>query len=296
MDETNINDQLEAEEVGFSEEESAAFDEGWGDDPAPAESAGDDDGEDLDTEEPAAQPETEEPAEETDGDETKAEEQTGAEQEEQAEAGSQRFTLKFLGEDRDVSLDEMRELAEKGMNYDHVREERDSLRGNKQKLEQYEAFLGELAKESNTDVESLIEDTRVRMLIQKSENEGKELSEDDARAQIRNAAKPKEETTTAPPEKTPEEKQGEIIRRFIQLYPGLKGEDIPQSVWDEANRIGDIVGPYQKYLANEQAKEIAQLKKDLQNQKNRERSTGSRRTAGATTPKDAFDEGWDSSF
>lgn len=277
MDE-NTNQQAEIAE--FNEEETAAFDDGWDDFESPTleEDEPEADGE------PDAQPEEPEEAEgEADEAEPESEpatsEETAEQPEEQPdEAGNQRFTLKFLGEDRDVSLDEMRELAQKGMNYDHVKEQSETLKG-------YETFLKELADSGDMTIEDLMATTRAKMLVQKAESEGRELSEEDALKQVRGAA----QQQTA--EKSETEKRQEAITRFISLYPGIDSKDIPQSVWDEAERLGDLIVPYQKYELQKLRDENAQLR---QNNKNRERSTGSRRTTGATTPSDAFDEGWDS--
>lgn len=287
MDE-NITNQVEETETEAVDESEAAFDSGWEDSDTPMYQHTVKDTEFDDTD---AQPESEDEEVtvlEDEPDEEKPEEKpaeteakTEPAEEKAEEAGSQRFKLKFLGEDKEVSLDEMRDLAEKGMNYAHVKEERDKLRD-------YEGFLKELAEGGETTIDELIESTRAKMLIQKAEKEGKTLSEDEAREQIRSKSKKEPEPA---PEKTEEEKRQDAIHRFISLYPGVKSEDIPQSVWDEADRVGDLIGPYQKYESQKLRDEIAKLK---QNNKNRERSTGSRRTVGATTPKDAFDEGWDS--
>lgn len=293
MDE-NINEQVE---TTLSSEEDNAFESGWNDDYVPPvehtvkDTDFDDDDED-------AQPESDaEPVEETDEEQEAEEPETSEETEpeqEKDEAGSQRFTLKFLGQDREVSLDEMRDLAEKGLNYDHVKEDRDSLREKTARLdtlESHETFLNELAENAGQSIEDLIETTRAHLMIQDAEKNGEDLSMDEALAKVREnakAAKPKAEPAH---EKTEEEKTQEVISRFISIYPDVKSEDIPQSVWDEASKVGDLVGPYAKYESQKLRGEIAQLK---QNKKNRERSTGSRRSVGATTPKDAFDEGWDS--
>lgn len=298
MDE-NITNQAEAE-IEIDDSETSAFDEGWEDSDTPATA---DEEETVIVEETDAQPDDE------DDDDNDADSEPDAEAEETAEtedttedkpetteeAGSQRFKLRFLGEDKEVSLDEMRDLAEKGLNYAHVKEERDSLRektANLDKFESYEGFLGELAKRSGMSVDELIESTRARVLMQDAEKEGRELSEEEAINQVREATKKSEQKAEEPaPEMTEEQKKQDAVMRFISLYPDVKSTDIPQSVWDEAERVGELIGPYQKFVNQKLSDEIAQLK---QNKKNRERSTGSRRSAGATTPKDAFDEGWDS--
>lgn len=282
MDE-NITNQVETTETDVVDEADAAFDSGWEDNNLPVYQH---EVKDTEFEDTDAQPgfEDEEVTDEPDAETEETPNETTAEtteEKQEDEAGSQRYTLKFLGEDKEVSLDEMRELAEKGMNYDHVKEDRDKLRS-------YEGFLKELAESGETTVDELIDSTRARLLVQKAEAEGKTLSQEEALEQVRSQNKKESEPA---PEKTAEEKRQDAIHRFIALYPGVKSEDIPQSVWDEAERMGDLIGPYQKYESQKLRDEIAQLK---QNTKNRERSTGSRRTVGATTPRDAFDEGWDS--
>ena len=82
-----------------------------------------------------------------------------------------------------------------------------------------------------------------------------------------------------------------MFKAFIAEYPGVKPEDIPKEVWTECARTGDLAGAYRKH---ENAKLKAELEELKLNQRNKERSTGSWQSAGAPTPKDAFDEGWDS--
>ena len=82
-----------------------------------------------------------------------------------------------------------------------------------------------------------------------------------------------------------------MFANFLQSYPDVKADSIPKEVWDDAGRTFDLTGAYQRY-------EIRQLREEnktlRQNKKNEERSTGSRKSVGATTPKDPFDEAWDS--
>ncbi len=78
--------------------------------------------------------------------------------------------------------------------------------------------------------------------------------------------------------------------KFIEAYPGVKGDEIPDEVWQESFRTGDLVGAYARY-ENRVLKE--RLDKFEQNQKNKDRSTGSRKTAGSSKVKDAIDLDWD---
>lgn len=74
-----------------------------------------------------------------------------------------------------------------------------------------------------------------------------------------------------------EGQSGDVYNRFLQAYPDVCPTDIPESVWEQANRTGDLLEAYRVF-------EIAQLRQELAdlklNQKNRERDVGSARSDG----------------
>jgi hypothetical protein len=279
MENENIT-EVESEEVEVEVDDSA-FDEGWDDEPVKVEE-GTDDLEGAD--------ETEEPeAEETEGEPEQTEE---AEPETKPEADNQRFQLKYNGEDFDVSREEVIELAQKGKDYDRVKSEYDKIKadaGTMNRLKNQEAFLKELAEQSEMTVEELIESTRARMLMANDDS----LTEEEALKQVRSKAN-KEAEKKEPEqakEPTPEERRQKMFATFLSTYPDVKAEEIPKEVWDDAGRTFDLVGAYMRHQNRELLKEIETLR---QNNKNKERSTGSRKSIGASKPKDDFDEGWDS--
>lgn len=298
MDENNIA-EVETEETELNEQINSAFDEEWGDAPA------DDDDFDLSDEPEAAEPEDQrEEADEPEETEAAPEEAPETEPEQAEEPAAeekpedQRFHLKHNGEEHDVDTAEVVALAQKGLDYDRVRQERDTFKEQHPTFKAYESFLTELAEASGTDIPGLMEQTRATLLVQKAKAEGKELSEAAAIAQIRAESRKAAEKPAAEepkPEKTPEQEQEEQrkanVAAFVKAYPGVKAEDIPKEVWEDCFRTGDLAGAYARWENRKLKAENEQLK---QNQKNKERSTGSRRSAGATSPKDAFDEGWDS--
>lgn len=270
----------------ISEETRAAIDAMWDDD-------SDDDWGDEEasvTDEPQEAEEEQETEEngEDEGEEPVAEEET-AQPEDKPEAGHQRFKLKVKGEEREVDLDEMTALAQKGGDYDGLKADRDTLRDENGKLKEYESFLKELADNGGISVDEVMESTRVEMLMRKAEADGKELTEDEARKQVR-AAHRKSEPKEAPHEETAEERAQKAVQAFVQRYPNVKSSDIPQSVWDDANRTGDLIGAYQEYRLQQLSEEVSKLK---QNESNRKRSTGSMKTSGATTSKSKIDQMWE---
>lgn len=295
MDE--ITNTAELGDAGITEADLAAFDTDWNetapdeddfdlsDDTSDAESDTEDAAESEDTgnEEDTS---TEEPAESETPDEEDKQTET---EEQQEEKGHQLYTLKTPKGEKQCSLDEVLVYANKGMDYDGMRQDRDRLRD----------FLKEMAAPLNLSVEELIDNTRARMLIQQKKEAGEELSEMEALTIIqRNRAEKQAEAQASDEKAASEAAKAQMIRAFVNEFPDVKATDIPADVWAECNRTGNLAGAYRKYADGLKDSEIKRLKKEnetlKQNQKNKDRSTGPRRSAGAATPKDPFDEAWDS--
>lgn len=295
MDE--ITTTAELGDAGITEADLAAFDTDWN------ETAPDEDDFDLSDDTSDAEPDTEDAAESEDTgskedtttedpaeSETPDEEDKQTETEEQQEEkGHQLYTLKTPKGEKQCSLDEVLVYANKGMDYDGMRHDRDRLRD----------FLKEMAAPLNLSVEELIDNTRARMLIQQKKEAGEELSEMEALTIIqRNRAEKQAEAQATDEKAASEAAKAQMIRAFVNEFPDVKATDIPADVWAECSRTGDLAGAYRKYADGLKDKEIARLSKEnetlKQNQKNKDRSTGPRRSAGAATPKDPFDEAWDS--
>lgn len=215
------------------------------------------------------------------------------------------FVLKHLGEEKAVGRDEVVALAQKGMDYDRIREKWDGVKDDVTRLRMYEDFLGELAKarggtgDIKDEIASLIDETRIRTMMARAEAEGKELSPAAAAAQ---AVKIRTEFVSAgtaiDPEEARQEKSLRETERFMQEYPEVPATDIPKEVWDKVNQNGgDLVAAYMQYENRNLKAELKALKKDLeemkQQKKNKQRSTGSAKSSGSAAKRDAFDEGWD---
>ena len=298
-DETTV--QTDAEE---SVETSSAFDEGWDEvNDVFAESDGsrdyDVDSEDSDTAEESEETEADADQQEADGNEG-GDADEGTEGEEPGDEGSSDqgdFILKHLGEEKSVSRDEVVALAQKGLDYDRIREKWDGVKDDIQKLRMYEGFLAELAEARGGDIESLIDETRTRTLIARAEARGEELTPAAAAAQ---AVKMRTDFTPSPadPEEARQDKSQREITRFLEAYPTVKAEDIPKEVWEDVNRNdGDLLGSYQRYENKKLKEELKALKKDFedvkQQKKNKARSTGSSKSVGSAATVDPFDAGWD---
>ena len=282
MDEnTNIENEVEVDD-GFDAFDNA-FDEDSGDGIQATELEDDTETED---EHEDAQPddESDEPEEESEEPEEPAEKPG-----EETETGNQRFKITYLGNEEELTLEEMTELAQKGRDYDHVRQERDSL---KSESGRGMAFLKKLADKAGVTVEEQIALTEAMWLIDEEAEKGNTLTE--AEALLRVQKNHKDEEQKAEQEK--EDSSKDVVNRFIAEYPDVKAEEIPQEVWEEARRVGDLVGPYRKYENRQLKAEVEKLKQSVRNDKNAKRSTGPLKTSGVNRKKDDFDEGWDSEF
>lgn len=296
MDNENITVESEITEENFEDNdfEFGATDDSedswddieWGkdeeaDEPDDGE-AGEEEAAGEDQPEAEAEPETEgkEPAETEPADDTKPEAQP--------DDTDQYLELKHFDEVRKVNKEEAKRLAQMGLDYERIKGERDAMKSDYQTLKGYEAFLNEL-KGNFPSIDALMNDTRARLL---SDKEG--ISYADAMAKVQNQ-KPAQPQPSAPADKAVQ--GNEAVQKFVDMYPNVKAEDIPQSVWDEVRTTGDLVGAYSKYEASKKDSRIAALEAEIntlkQNAKNERRSTGSSSSSGKTSAKSLIQSLWE---
>ena len=229
-----------------------------------------------------------EPEEDAGGGENQPEaEKTAAEteaQESAAAAGS--FPLKHLGETRNASREEVMSLAQKGLDYDRIRQERDALKaaGN-----EYKSFLEELSKAQNTDINALMDNTRARLLADSEKRAGRELSESEALRRVISERLGRAAAPKAPESREEPAPDNKALERLAKAFPEVKAEDIPKSIWDGVREGGDLTALFAMHQNQELRQRIAALE---QNEKNRQRSTGSRQTAGNRGGKSTIEELW----
>ena len=305
--EENTTVQTDTEELAA--ETLAAFDEGWEDKDEPeiyddGQDAGEDESEEPETESESEEAEADADQQEAEGDEG-GDADEGTEGEEQGDEGSpdpgESFLLKHLGEEKSVSKDEVIALAQKGMDYDRIREKWDGVKDDITKLRMYESFLAELAEARGGDIESLIDETRTRTLLARAEARGEELSPAEAAAQAVKKRTDFVPVGTMTPEEQRQEKSQRETERFLAAYPKVQATDIPKEVWDAVNENGgDLLGAYRDWENAKLKADIKALKKELgaekQQKENKARSTGSMKSAGSSARRDAFDEGWDAAY
>lgn len=208
------------------------------------------------------------------------------------------LSLKRHDEVREMDLskpevrDEAIALMQKGWDYDHKTQK---LNG---KIAEYEEFLKELADPMGLSLEQLMDSTRARLYRDKEKKAGKEISETDALLKVQRDRAAKKETAETQAKETADAAKAKAeadtsraIQAFMREYKDVKAEDIPQEVWAEFRRTGDLISAYARHEVTKLRAENEALK---QNAKNASRSTGSTKSEGSGKHKSAFEEGWDS--
>jgi hypothetical protein len=283
------NNEVLEQEAETTESSFDAFNDAWDDDYEVEDATDDhdDDGQEADDTEPTDEPEDADQAEEN-ADEA----ETSSESGEESKEGNQLYEITYLGNKEQLTLEQMTELAQKGRDYDHIRQERDKLKGESgRQLD----FLKKLADKAGVSVEEQIELTEAMWLMDEEAAKGNTISEAEALLRIqRDRGK-----TTETAENTGDSEAPAVfnkqIDRFLEVYPTVTGDQIPQEVWDETKRNGgDLLVAYQAYMIKALKAENAKNAQEKTNNKNKTRSTGPLNSAGAGKKRSAFDEGWDS--
>lgn len=279
-------------EVEVTDEDLAGFDDAWSEE---TDSFSDEDGSEA-NDEPVVD---EAPDQDEDGnsepDSTEEPEQTSEDSEEpgaETETANQRFKIKYNGNEEEYDLDEMTTLAQKGRDYDHVRKDRDDMKG---KYGKYEGFLQKLADKAGVSIEEQIDLTEAMWLMDEEAEKGNTLTEAEALLRVqRNRTAAAEQAKKA--EDDVQEQNDREIKRFLAVYGDVKYEDIPQEVWDIANKTGDLLGAYQAYDIRQLKAENEKLRQSARNEQNAKRSTGPLKSSGTKKTLDDFDEGWNSEY
>lgn len=235
--------------------------------------------------------------------------QPGENEEQQAQTDGQLFELKHLGETKNVNRDEVVTLAQKGMDYDRVTEKNTQLEtqvsGQKQQLAQlteHENALQELAKQSGTTVEELVENMLIAVTKSKYGIDDDGMALERVKLDRERRALDQERAALAPQKQEQEQQaanekwRGECFDAFAKAYPDVDPASIPNGVWEAFNRGETLVSAYARERNKALEAEIARMKSEQEtrdrNAANAARSTGSQSSAGKTGSDEAFDALW----
>lgn len=234
-------------------------------------------------------------------------EANGAPDTQQLQQEPELFELKVNKGIQKVTMDQMKEYAQQGLDYGRVRQQRDSLQQSLNEQMQWrnqnEAHLNELsevAKAAGMDIPGLISSLRVNMLVQQGmsrETAQERIRAERAERQVAaNQQQAQQQRSAQAQQEQARQRQEQDVQNFLRIYSGVDPRTIPQSVWAEV-RNGDTLvsayGRYQNQQLQNQIKELnAKLEAQKQNNNNKQRSLGSVKSSGNNSVKDDFMEGF----
>ena len=272
-------------DVDLSEYENLTEDDGDGNQTEPTET------EETSQEQGSAQGEDEQAHEDT-----AADEQPGTEE--------PMFDLKYNKETKQYTRQQVTELAQKGLNYDHVTEQRDRLQQEIADLTKFRdensAILDTLraaAEASGKSVPEYLTSIRTNLLVAQGispETARERILREDAEQRLHSQQKAEE--AEANRKRDAEQRQKDDIARFQKKYKDVDPKTIPQEVW-EAVRGGELLtdayGDYQRRELERQLREANEkLAIRAKNESNRQKSLGSLQSTKQETGKDPFLEGF----
>lgn len=218
-------------------------------------------------------------------------------------ASAEEFTLKHLDETKTVKRGEVISLAQRGLDYDRVKDKLKTandrlavLEGADEKL----SFFKELADSQGKTLDQFIEATAAAVRAQE-----KNISFEDALKEVQfdfeRKKFDKEKTDWEQRQsdrQSADEARNADIEAFMKQYPDAAKDpqSIPKEVWEDVENSGSLVAAYGKYMDKQKDAKIAELTRQLELQKqqaaNKQRSTGSQSTDNSSTADTLFDSYW----
>lgn len=248
--------------------------------------------------EPEQQEEDSQEQETTEGEEEQSTEEAAAD--EQAQAEEPMFDLKYNKETKQYTKQQVTELAQKGLNYDHVTEQRDRLQQENADLAKFKdeyssvfETLESMAEAAGKKLPEFLTSIRMNMLVAQGvsqETARERILREDAERRLQSSAAEENRKSKA------EERQREDIRRFQEKYKDVDPKTIPQEVWQAVGKgelLVDAYGDYQRRELERQLKEANEkLAIRAKNESNKQKSLGSLQSTKQETGKDPFLEGF----
>ena len=217
----------------------------------------------------------------------------------------EKITIKHLKGDYDVPREKIRDTLEKGVDYDRVREQRDTAMRQleqqtkwRQDHETMISTLETLATKSGTDLEAVVKRLRINLHRGNGATEAEALAkvaQEDAEVKLAMSQRQTQEAHRAQ-----NERQSRAQREFLEFnrrYPNVKVQDVPKDVLQRA-ASGEmtLANAYADHLYSQLKAENQRLQQSLkakqQNETNKQKSTGSLKTDGNSTKDDSFLSGF----
>lgn len=207
------------------------------------------------------------------------------------------FTLKNRDEVRQFTKDEVVAMAQKGWDYDTVRQERDQLRQYRQEADPALLMVKGYAQRSGLTVEQYLDVVRRQELLSQGVNEQTanaqiSLEKQQAALEARTRADQEAQRQQEAAQKQAQEQQAARKRdmaAFLEAHPGVKGADIPGEVWAQVAAGKSLTAAYAEH-ENRQLK--AELAAERQNKANAQRSPGSLTNPQGEDTRSEIDKIW----
>lgn len=203
------------------------------------------------------------------------------------------YKLKHLSEEKEVTLEEMQALAQKGMDYDYIRKG----------FDEYKQMFNELAQDADLTPEQFITEYRKEMQEMKIQQRTAEIMEEElvaeqvaerlARAEVENETikkgRERKEKELAQKEQAEKQTQDAILQdvKYLQKIRPEVGEPdfkVPEEVMKRIQEDGlPLSTAYLGWIAEQTE---TKLKKVEQAEKNRQKNVGSMKSAGASKQDD----------
>ncbi len=198
------------------------------------------------------------------------------------------FELVHNGQATSLPRSEVIKLAQKGMNYDHVKGQLDGLRNS-----DTQRMLAQIANDAGMSpddyLKRVIGNVDARRAMELAETEG--VSPEIARRLIDAEGKVKNYEADAQ-SRNEREQKNRMLQSFIKAYPDVKAEDIPPEVWAEVQSGSDLKGAYSVYenklLKERASKAEAELEQFRKNESNKQKAVGSVRGSKSAAVEDPF--------
>lgn len=239
------------------------------------------------------------------GEETGEDNPDGTDSHEGADAPEieQTFTIKVNKEERTVSREEMISLAQKGADYDRVKdqlaESRQTNQGLQDQLAKYQSaidLMDMLTDGSPERIQELVDQIHKSVLMQ----DGKGEKEAEAEIRAAKAEKKLSDVQKAEAAKKPAAEDSQTraereVAEFNARFPGVElTEQLCKELVADVRNGLSLSDAYQKRENAKKDAQIAELQRKLeaekQNNKNRSKSPGSQRDSGGKRTKSEFDD------
>lgn len=213
--------------------------------------------------------------------------------EQPAETKPELFDLKFLGETKQYTRDEMTALAQKGLNHDRILQQRDELQQFRSQNENVITDLGRIAQQFGMSPVDLLSSMETNLLRQqgKTQEEAEAIIRANKSERQLQAYQTQEQRMRQQQEEA-QQRQQRDIQEFVQKYPNMDYKTIPPTVWQDVRKGESLVNAYGKYemqqLRAENQRLQQQLEAKAQNDKNKQNSLGSMQSGSATPKTDPF--------